>query len=118
MTWTDSCGAVIKGMKAEHCPECHETFTNTSAGDAHRTGPHDARRCLTPDEMRGREKRPLEQDKRGYWRFVSTGKPQWWLADVDGDLTEQEEISASWARHSHNYAVRCSPECPGFEAAS
>lgn len=51
------CGDRIVGMKLEHCPVCHETFTCTAAGDMHRVGRHgvtagpDRRRCLTPEEM-------------------------------------------------------------------
>lgn len=31
---------------------CCESFSSISTFDRHRTGPHDARRCLTPSEMR------------------------------------------------------------------
>lgn len=64
------CGTSWSGMKIEHCPECHQTFTGTSAGDKHRTGDHavstgpDRRRCRTVEEM-------LEvwmtQNRRGVW---------------------------------------------------
>lgn len=77
MTWSDSrCGKTVHG-RAEHCPACHETFTSTQAGDAHRTGPMENRRCLTPDEMRNRPKRPLEQDQKGSWRFQRTPDTRW-----------------------------------------
>lgn len=51
------CGATWTGLKPEHCPVCHETFTSTTAGDMHRVGKHgvkdgpNRRRCLTPLEM-------------------------------------------------------------------
>ena len=56
MRWTcRTCGDRIAGMKLEHCPSCHETFTCTAAGDMHRAGRHgstdDPRRCLSPEEM-------------------------------------------------------------------
>lgn len=75
------CGKSWTGLKLEHCPICCETFTNTPAGDAHRVGEfHDnTRRCLTPEEMRSRLKRPLEQNEKGYWTFAASlqNGPQW-----------------------------------------
>ncbi len=64
------CGAVWTGLRIEHCTECHETFTGTTAGDRHRVGDHaiftgpKRRRCLTPEEMR---ERGMTQNKRGQW---------------------------------------------------
>ncbi|BAJ30092.1 MULTISPECIES: FDXHR family putative zinc-binding protein [Kitasatospora] len=55
------CGRQWSGQRAEHCPACHETFASTRAGDAHRTGPHNARRCLPPATA------ALWQDARGLW---------------------------------------------------
>lgn len=58
------------GLRAEHCTECHQNFTGTSAGDKHRTGKHhvrsgpDARRCLTTDEMTAKG---MTRNKRGVW---------------------------------------------------
>lgn len=82
MNWVCRCGKEIRGGKAEHCSVCHQTFTGTSAGDAHRVGSHGVdRRCLTPDEMRSHPKRPMEQDRRGYWRFPTpAAKAKWWEA--------------------------------------
>lgn len=53
MATTDiRCGAVWSGHRAEHCTICHETFSGSTTGDAHRVGPHDGnRRCLTGDEL-------------------------------------------------------------------
>ena len=45
------CGATWSGHRIEHCPVCHQTFSGTSTGDVHRTGPQEARRCLTTDEL-------------------------------------------------------------------
>lgn len=48
MAWTDTkCGRIVQG-RDQHCPACHHTFTSTAAGDLHRTGPHDNRRCTNP----------------------------------------------------------------------
>ena len=55
------CGREWSGQRAEHCPACHETFASTRAGDAHRIGPHDARRCVPPATA------GLWQDARGIW---------------------------------------------------
>lgn len=61
---------IIIGHKPEHCPECHETFGGTRAGDLHRVGRHgvasgpDRRRCLTPAEL---ESKGLIQNLNGYW---------------------------------------------------
>lgn len=60
------CGATWGGHKAEHCTACHQTFTGTTAGDAHRVGPHDGdRRCLTVAEMHASKK--VHLTKRGQW---------------------------------------------------
>ena len=64
------CGASWTGFRIEHCTECHQTFTGTTAGDRHRVGDHavsigsDRRRCLSADEMRGKG---MEQNARGQW---------------------------------------------------
>jgi hypothetical protein len=65
-------------MRMEHCPECHQTFTGTSAGDKHRTGKHhidkgsDRRRCMTVDEMTAKG---MTQNVRGVWG--SGGRSPW-----------------------------------------
>lgn len=62
-----TCGRSWSGAKREHCPACHETFNSGYAGDMHRTGDWteaSPRRCLTPDEMRGRG---MGQTAEGYW---------------------------------------------------
>lgn len=70
MRTTCRCGAEWTGLRMEHCTECHETFSGSSAGDRHRVGDHavfagpDRRRCLTADEMRARG---MEQNRRGVW---------------------------------------------------
>lgn len=73
---------------------CCETFTNTAAGDAHRVGgwaEEPYRRCLTPDEMRNRPKRPLEQNERGYWTFAERiGRAPQWLTGLT-ETAEQDE---------------------------
>ena len=67
---TCRCGAEWTGMKMEHCPECHETFTCTASGDKHRAGDHATgvgpgrRRCLTVEEMRAKG---MATNGRGYW---------------------------------------------------
>lgn len=64
------CGTTWTGLRIEHCPECHETFTGTTSGDRHRVGDHalttgpDRRRCLTAEEMRGRG---MTQNARDQW---------------------------------------------------
>lgn len=50
MTTHDKCGKSWTGNKASHCPVCCETFSNDRAGDKHRVGDPDNRRCLTPQE--------------------------------------------------------------------
>lgn len=58
------CGKSWGGLKAEHCPVCCETFASTDAGDSHRVGPFDGRRCLSPEEMRTAG---LRESERGIW---------------------------------------------------
>lgn len=51
-----NCGAYWFGFRIEHCQICHQTFSGSTTGDAHRVGPHDpigSRRCLAPDELIG-----------------------------------------------------------------
>lgn len=73
-----SCGAQWTGRKIEHCPACHETFTSTAAGDAHRVGDHairtgpDRRRCLTVAEMDASKK--VHRNERGQW---ASGAEPW-----------------------------------------
>lgn len=45
------CGKKWTGLRAEHCGACHETFSGTTAGDMHRTGPMSARECLDPVDI-------------------------------------------------------------------
>lgn len=72
------CGATWTGLRIEHCPSCHETFTGTTSGDMHRTGKHhisvgpDRRRCLTVEEMRAKG---MKQNQHGYW--TSGGVSPW-----------------------------------------
>ncbi|MCL1900463.1 MAG: hypothetical protein FWG11_08155 [Promicromonosporaceae bacterium] len=69
-TRCSTCGTAWTGLRVEHCPECHETFTSTSSGDRHRTGDHavstgpDRRRCLTVTEMADRG---MARNSRGHW---------------------------------------------------
>jgi hypothetical protein len=44
------CGAVWFGYRLEHCTQCHQTFSGSSTGDVHRTGPH-PQRCRAADEL-------------------------------------------------------------------
>lgn len=76
MTWTRrTCGKTITNRKAEHCPECHETFTRTKAGDKPRTGRHgvaegpDRRRCMTTAELSAKG---MTQNSKGYWTTGET----------------------------------------------
>lgn len=76
MNWTcRTCEKTIAGYRAEHCPECHETFTGATSGDIHRVGRHgvtdgaDRRRCLTVVEM---EARGMGQTKLVYWTSGNT----------------------------------------------
>jgi hypothetical protein len=39
------------GSRIEHCLVCHRTFAGTTAGDAHRAGPMDNRRCRSDFEL-------------------------------------------------------------------
>lgn len=70
MTWTcRDCKKNITRSNYEHCPECHETFGGTTAGDMHHTGRHgvtsgpDRRRCLTPAGVSAKGMTQLE----GVW---------------------------------------------------
>lgn len=59
------CGARWAGENLCHCSLCHLTFMSVTGFDAHRTGPVDAARCRTPEEL---AKIGLEPNDAGYWR--------------------------------------------------
>jgi hypothetical protein len=46
------------------CAACEERFRSVSGFDAHRTGPPDARRSLTPAQMR---QRGMSLNAKGLW---------------------------------------------------
>lgn len=76
------CGARWTGLRIEHCPECHETFTGTTAGDRHRTGDHavsvgpNRRRCRNVVEMLGLG---MVKNARGQWTNGGTSP---WAKDA------------------------------------
>lgn len=65
------CGKTWTGLRKEHCPACHETFSTTRAGDAHRKGtPGIDRRCISPADaglvmVEGVWQRPGTDPRRG-----------------------------------------------------
>ncbi len=71
------CGGMWTGRKIEHCTVCHQTFSTTAVGDAHRVGSHgvktgpDRRRCLTADEFAALTNRAgvirFRLNDRGVW---------------------------------------------------
>jgi len=76
----------------QHCRECHQTFSGTSAGDSHRTGKHevrtgpDRRRCRTEAEMVAVG---LWRDARGLWRGEAsrTGAHRRWSGLAGSGVT-------------------------------
>ena len=76
------CGKSWGGTRAEHCTECHETFTGTTAGDKHRVGDPaiwdgpKRRRCLTVTEMTARG---MATNDRGVW--TNGGTSPWATKD-------------------------------------
>lgn len=78
MRTTCTCGSEWSGNRIEHCADCHQTFTGTSAGDRHRTGDHaidsgpTRRRCLSIDEMRAKG---MTTNERGVW--TNGGESPW-----------------------------------------
>ena len=82
MPTCNKCSASWAGLRIEHCPSCHQTFTGSTAGDMHRVGDHavfegpDRRRCLTADEM---TEKGMTQNDRGVW---TTGRnnDEWWAS--------------------------------------
>ena len=107
------CGATWHGLRLEHCTVCHQTFTGTSAGDAHRVGAHGpARRCLTVDEMTAAG---MTQNARGYWQRGAKGvkdpskvRSNPWASvsasqppDALGDTPGSDRAAAGIARAAH-----------------
>lgn len=80
MTTCHKCDATWTGLRIEHCPSCHATFTGSTSGDMHRTGDHainegpDRRRCLTADEM---TEKGMTQNGRGQWTSGKSDRA-WW----------------------------------------
>jgi hypothetical protein len=71
------CGAIWGGTRAEHCTDCHRTFSGPTTGDAHRVGKFpDGRRCLTEKEMQAKG---WHLAKRGVW----VGAPRGWKPKGD-----------------------------------
>ena len=72
------CGATWTGLRPEHCPACHQTFTGTTAGDKHRVGDHnvsrgpDRRRCLSVDEMTDAG---MVRNDKGHWKASDAVSP-------------------------------------------
>ena len=63
---SDDCVKPRQGTKTEHCTVCHESFSTTRNGDAHRKGRHGVdRHCVAPTEV------GLVRNSRGVW--VSPG---------------------------------------------
>lgn len=80
------CDAKWKTLRAEHCTLCHQTFSGTTTGDAHRVGDHGVtkgprrRRCLPPEEVKiKRGKRGVFglkwSEDRGYWAEDDPSNP-------------------------------------------
>lgn len=76
MTTCPRCPATWTGYRAQHCPECHETFTGTASGDMHRVGPYERRRCLGAEDMR---EKGMTQNSKGQWTTGVT-MPRYWEA--------------------------------------
>lgn len=106
------CGKSWKTLRAEHCTVCHETFSGTKTGDAHRVGKHgvkegaDRRRCLPPSEVRvgGSDKNPgyplRWNEERGYWsedrpdtRFIAVPTPSEIVQQDAPGVTAQGGVS-------------------------
>lgn len=75
------CDKRWKTHRAEHCPACHETFSGTKTGDAHRVGEHgvtegpERRRCLAPSEVL------IKRGKRGTFGLKWNEDRQYWQED-------------------------------------
>ena len=84
-----TCSATWTGLRIEHCPSCHATFTGASSGDMHRVGDHavfegpDRRRCLSPEEM---TEKGMSVNSRAHWTTAHSTEPWWKPSDGDGDL--------------------------------
>lgn len=57
-------GKLTVGSNLCQCGACGEYFRSPSAFDKHRTGDQEARRCLTPDEMRAAG---MVVNEAGFW---------------------------------------------------
>ncbi len=75
------CGKRWKTLRAEHCTVCHETFSGSKTGDAHRVGEHgvtegpNRRRCLAPAEVK------IKRGKRGVFGLKWNEERQYWQED-------------------------------------
>lgn len=104
MTACVRCHGNYSGLKTEHCMVCHETFTNTLAGDRHRIGDHalvtgpNRRRCRTAVEML---KAGLIQNGKGYWTRDRNGA-EYWAQDMS--RLRLEAHAASGATHDSQLA--------------
>ena len=69
-----TCGREWNGHAEAHCRSCHLHFVSDSGFARHRTGPDDARRCMTVDELakpRGKREKPtlvpIVRHGAAYW---------------------------------------------------
>jgi hypothetical protein len=80
-THGNKCEKRWKTHRAEHCPACHETFSGTKTGDAHRVGEHGVtegpgrRQCLPPSEVW------IKRGKRGTFGLKWNEERQYWQED-------------------------------------
>lgn len=75
------CGARWTGTKPEHCTVCHQTFGSTTAGDKHRYGKPEQRRCRTEEWMTAQG---WTKDERDIWRLAPAKSPHYTRKEDDG----------------------------------
>ena len=56
------------------CPSCGLFFNSTHAFDKHRTGPFNARQCLTKEQMASKG---MELNAKGFWLGESMKDDRW-----------------------------------------
>lgn len=56
------------------CPNCNLFFNSTTAFDKHRTGPFNARQCLTKDQM---TLKGMEVNSKGFWVGSTMKGAEW-----------------------------------------
>ena len=82
----------ILALRGDHCAcsVCNERFNSTAAFDKHRTGDWQARRCMTPEQMRSKG---MAISATGWWVTSSWKRPIRPFRAIAGAAIDPAQVS-------------------------